>query len=781
MNIIKKLMSLMIAMTAIVGCPACAGHMIDSNEENGNDATGKELFGGKKVLVVYYSWGGTTRKMAQEIVRVTGGDVFEIVPVTPYPTEYTPCTEVALEERDSDARPRIKDRVTNWNDYDVVFVGCPVWWHTAPMIISTFAESYDFKGKTVIPFCTYGATYRDETLQKIVDLTPEANHLSGHGTTGSISGVEAWVKSISAEWNEQLGGSGEDVNEDGAANPSVDSKAPMSGKVNLWYKGNIPTVTHNVNNSDGPDFIANMEVFTVSNNVTPKGAVIICPGGAFQFRSMQNEGYDIANMLVPMGYQCFIVNYRIAPYTMRESATDLSRAIRYVRAHAADYRIDAEDIALVGFSAGGILNGEVLLNWRDKVNGTALDADYRPDALDEIPVDACAVGMIYSFYGRLSVSMNDVATLRAANLPPAFYCWGTRDGFAGQFTQNANAVSEAGCEVETHILEGYPHGYGSGGNASVWGNDFDKFLTRIMTTNKTETFTRTSLIADVMNDAAFNGYGRLIFPVNTSYWSGNTLEQLRLTYYNYIDPDKTVENVNYMKRCAMAGETIFYDIYTDAEKHVDDELSNTGLFFFRGEQDAPFAVCNAGGAFAYVGAMHDSFPHALELSKKGYNAFALIYRPGDAYEDLARAIEFIHDNAKTLGVDAEGYSLWGGSAGARMAATLGNRSYLNQFTDRNDIGQAAAVVMQYTGYTDVSRYDAPTYACVGTSDGIASWRTMQSRLESLASLGIPTEFHAYSGLPHGFGLGTGTVAEGWIDDAVAFWESQLTKTKVSQK
>lgn len=82
-----------------------------------------------------------------------------------------------------------------------------------------------------------------------------------------------------------------------------------------------------------------MEVFTVADDVTPKGAVIICPGGAFQLRSMQNEGYDVADMLVPMDYQCFIVNYRIAPYTMRESATDLQRAIRYVKAHAEDYRI----------------------------------------------------------------------------------------------------------------------------------------------------------------------------------------------------------------------------------------------------------------------------------------------------------------------------------------------------------------------------------------------------------------------------------------------------------
>lgn len=293
-------------------------------------------------------------------------------------------------------------------------------------------------------------------------------------------------------------------------------------------------------------------------------------------------------------------------------------------------------------------------------------------------------------------------------------------------------------------------------------------------------YSRTSLISDVIADPAFGDCGRLIFPVHTGYWSGNTLEQLRLTYYNYIDPDMTVEIVNNLKSRAVDGETIFFDIYSEDEKRADADKRNTGLFFFKGREGAPFAICNAGGAFAYVGAMHDSFPHALELSKKGYNAFALIYRPDDAYEDLARAIEFIHDNAKRLGVAEEGYSLWGGSAGARMAATLGNGSYLRQLTGRSDIPQASAVVMQYTGYSDANRYDAPTYVCVGTSDGIASWRTMQRRLESLSALGIPTEFHAYSGLPHGFGLGTDTVAEGWINDAVSFWERQTGTSGVKE-
>ncbi len=85
----------------------------------------------------------------------------------------------------------------------------------------------------------------------------------------------------------------------------------------------------------------------------------------------------------------------------------------------------------------------------------------------------------------------------------------------------------------------------------------------------------------------------------------------------------------------------------------------------------------------------------------------------------------------------------------------------------------AAVIVNYTGLSEATGNGPPTYSAVGTSDGIANWRTMKSRLDAMSVMGIPTEFHSYTGLPHGFGLGTGTVAEGWIDDAVAFWEDQM--------
>lgn len=290
-----------------------------------------------------------------------------------------------------------------------------------------------------------------------------------------------------------------------------------------------------------------------------------------------------------------------------------------------------------------------------------------------------------------------------------------------------------------------------------------------------ERFTLSSTVRDVVQDETFGDFGRLLFPIDRSVDENVTLEQISSSntyvWYNYIQPEKTVEIVNYLKEQSVNGNQIFYPIYSEEEMKNNPSKADTGLFFFRGNPGEKFAVMNAGGGFSYVGAMHDSFPHALEASKNGYNAFALIYRPDDPYTDLGQAIAYIHDHADELQVNPENYSLWGGSAGARMAATLGNAEYLYQLTGRNDIPQAAAVIMQYTGYHSVSATDAPTYVNVGTSDGIASWRTMQSRLDSMEKLGIPTEFHSYEGLPHGYGLGIGTVAEGWIEDAFEFWET----------
>ena len=285
-----------------------------------------------------------------------------------------------------------------------------------------------------------------------------------------------------------------------------------------------------------------------------------------------------------------------------------------------------------------------------------------------------------------------------------------------------------------------------------------------------------TLVRDVMDNPVFGDYGRLLFPVDRTIPADLTLENVGdiLIWYNDINPDKTVEIVNTLGGQAVEGHVIFYDIYTDEEKAADPEKEDTGLFFFRGASGGKTAICSAGGGFVYVGAMQDSFPHALELSKQDYNAFALIYRPGSqaACEDLARAIAFLHTNAKELDIDMRDYSLWGGSAGARMAARLG--TYGTEAFGEQAYPRPAAVIMQYTGLSEVTGDEPPTYCCVGTSDSIASSHTMEERVQRIRKNGTSAEIEVFDGLPHGFGLGEGTVAEGWINHAIAFWERQMT-------
>lgn len=290
-------------------------------------------------------------------------------------------------------------------------------------------------------------------------------------------------------------------------------------------------------------------------------------------------------------------------------------------------------------------------------------------------------------------------------------------------------------------------------------------------------YTENSKVTEVMRDPAYGDYGQLIFPVDIAISEDLELKDVEdiLPWYSEVNPKKTVEIVNYMKDRVTDGEQIFYDIYSEEEKEADPAKEDTGLFFFQGDPGAKTAIVNAGGGFMYVAAMHDSFPQALELAKNGYNAFALIYRPGadTACEDLAKAIAYLHEHAQELQIDMTDYSLWGGSAGARMAAWLG--SYGTAYFGEEEYPAPAAVIMQYTGLSSVTGQEPPTYACVGTSDYIASYESMEQYISRLRRNGTNAEIEVFTGLSHGFGLGEGTVADGWINRAMDFWQQNSSK------
>ncbi|MCJ7812310.1 alpha/beta hydrolase [bacterium] len=262
---------------------------------------------------------------------------------------------------------------------------------------------------------------------------------------------------------------------------NMNAQNDLQRRIYLWEEGNIPTITEYTENNSGyfdpPDFRPNMVYFPAKQGVEVKGAVLVCAGGAFQFRSDRNEGTPVAQHLSELGYQSFVVNYRLRPYTMQEGALDLARAVRYVRSHAEDLGIEEKDIAVMGFSAGGILCGELLLNFDGTIDGTAIDPNYIPDELDKISADASAVGMVYSFYGRLSVASTDVEKFKASDLPPTYFVYGTRDPFVDQFEACVNALQQAGVPVESHALQGLPHGFGA--RDGKWILDFDKWLIEI--------------------------------------------------------------------------------------------------------------------------------------------------------------------------------------------------------------------------------------------------------------------------------------------------------------
>ena len=153
----------------------------------------------KKVLVVYFSASGVTKGVAQQLAEVAGADLHEIKPETPYTDADLDWRDKqsrsTVEMKDKNSRPAITDKLANMQDYDVVYVGFPIWWYTAPSIINTFMEAYDFKGKTVIPFATSGGSSIKKACEDLKAAYPDVNWKEGKlPNRVSKQDLEAWVK-----------------------------------------------------------------------------------------------------------------------------------------------------------------------------------------------------------------------------------------------------------------------------------------------------------------------------------------------------------------------------------------------------------------------------------------------------------------------------------------------------------------------------------------------------------------------------------------------------------
>ena len=286
-------------------------------------------------------------------------------------------------------------------------------------------------------------------------------------------------------------------------------------------------------------------------------------------------------------------------------------------------------------------------------------------------------------------------------------------------------------------------------------------------------------VRHMVNHPAFKGFGRYLLPRDngTSDYD-RPLNQVGslMPYHDHVDPNIVVGAINHMIDQVNDGGTIFYDFYSEQQKREDPAKASTGLFFFKGQPGAPFAIVSPGGGFTYVGSLHEGFPVAMALSQKGYNAFVLRYRTGGglrATEDLAAAISYVFNNSDRLGIGVADYSLWGGSAGARMVGNIALHGSAGFGGD--NLPNPCIVVIAYTGHTIFSENFPPTFIMVSEDDGIVNVPTVDRRVENLRNAGIEVDYRKYKNAGHGFGLGVGTDAEGWIDHATQFWEKYLSK------
>lgn len=157
----------------------------------------------RSVLVAYFSCTGTTRGVAEQISSILGADLYEIVPEEAYTEEDldygSEGSRTSLEQNDESSRPRISGTVENMEDYDVVFLGYPIWWGKAPHIMRTFVESCDLSGKTVIPFCTSGGSGIGDSAKELAGLcTGNVQWEEGQRFSGSVSAeeLERWIAEL---------------------------------------------------------------------------------------------------------------------------------------------------------------------------------------------------------------------------------------------------------------------------------------------------------------------------------------------------------------------------------------------------------------------------------------------------------------------------------------------------------------------------------------------------------------------------------------------------------
>lgn len=207
----KKFLTVMFILVMVFTLAACSNN---SGTKNGNESTQKEtesnsneteeqtMAGAKKVLVVYFSYTGNTRKLANKIHEKVGGDIVEIEPVTPYSSDYKTVEAQGKKEEEEDYKPEIKTKIDNIESYDAVLIGSPIWWYQIAPPVKTFLDKNNLSGKKVVLFTTNGGYGKGESDENITKLCPKSTILDSITIDGEK--VDSSEKEVS-DWLQQLG------------------------------------------------------------------------------------------------------------------------------------------------------------------------------------------------------------------------------------------------------------------------------------------------------------------------------------------------------------------------------------------------------------------------------------------------------------------------------------------------------------------------------------------------------------------------------------------------
>jgi acetyl esterase/lipase len=327
--------------------------------------------------------------------------------------------------------------------------------------------------------------------------------------------------------------------------------------------------------------------------------------------------------------------------------------------------------------------------------------------------------------------------------------------------------------------------------------------------------TSSTTFGEILDNPAFAGFAQYILPsevpaqVEAMKPAPLGILHVAAADLKSWEPRTMVDGLNFVIDQVNAGQQVWYPLYSAKEIAADPTKKSAGMWFFPGDPNKPLAVVAAGGGFRSVASIQEGFPYAQKLHELGYNVALLKYRVNStssansqttsttvagattttipqaqqnaqknaavktAVADMAAAMKLLKSNEKAWNISFDNYSVWGSSAGGELMTAWASKG-----AKANGFPQPTVVVGAYTPpeQIKVSKSFPPYFATDAVDDPTVSPAGVAANVAALKGAGADVKFEQFPSGGHGFGLGTGTPAAGWLNDAVAYWQAHMKNT-----